>query len=389
MQPEAGRGEGQRLVRRDRLDKWALDEARRAGVRVLEGSVVEAAIQAGRVRLTIRRRGRDNLAAEGAFAVDATGRRGALTRTGREPPGYRTTAITGHFPPGARDSTLIASFADGWVWSAPVVAGRRDVTVMLDAAEARDPETAFRDALRQVVLQGFARVEGEAALRAADVTPYMVRAAPERETRTIAVGDASSALDPLTGLGVMKAMDSGLTAAVAVRTALDRPAHARLAFGFHEDKERGLAEESAARTAGFYAEERRFADRPFWRRRSRVTPPPATAPRIEPDTPLAPGPGAAIESRGVLEKDWIVPAEVLVLPGRPRPAHRHGEILLPDLFRTAVAAGSAARTVRAFPASEPATRAALGWLVREGFLRPRLPAEAHARELSGPSATIR
>lgn len=372
VQPEDGRGEGQRLVRRDRLDAWALAEARRTGVRVVEGSVAEAAIHSGRARLTVRRRARDDTGVEGTFAVDATGRRGALSRSDRRLPGFRTTAITGHFPPGPREATLIASFADGWVWSAPVVDGRRDVTVMLDAATARDPERAFRAAVRRVDLRDFAELKAGAALRAADVTPYVVGRAVDREARTVAVGDAASALDPLTGLGAMKAMDSGLTAAVALRTALERPDHAGLAFGFHEVKERGLAEESAARTAAFYAEERRFADRPFWRRRSRqIAQPPAPALRIEPDTPLRSAPGVEIRTRGILENDWIVPAEVLVLPGRHRPAHRMGQIALPDLFRTAIAVGTAARAVKTFPAPERATRTALAWLTREGFLIPR------------------
>ena len=87
----------------------------------------------------------------------------------------------------------------------------------------------------------------------------------------------------------MKAMDSGLTGAVALRTSLARPERADLAMQFHADNEHGLSVESAARTAGFCAEERRFADRPFWGRRSGH--PPARRPRLRPRTRRSPGSG--------------------------------------------------------------------------------------------------
>ena len=372
VQPEAGGGEGQRLVRRDRLDDWALAEARRAGALIVEGSVT-----GGSAELRVRRREGEDLVVTPRAAVDATGRSGALTRGERALPSHRTTAITGHFTPGPECATLIASFEEGWVWSAPVVDGRRDVTVVVDAEAAADPGRAFREAVRRVDIAkfaDFAAADEKEKLRAADVTPYALPTAADEGFPPIAVGDAASALDPLTGLGTMKAMDSGLTAAVVLRTALERPTDAALAFGFHRDKERGLAEESAVRTAAFYAEETRFAARRFWRRRSRpAPPPPAPPPPLAPDTRLVPAPGAAIARRGILEGDWIVPAEVLTLPGRPRPAHQFRGIALAELFRTASSRGSFRRALDAFPAPQPAVTAALSWLVRERFLLPRPP----------------
>ena len=63
-----------------------------------------------------------------------------------------------------------------------------------------------------------------------------------------------------------------------------------------------------------------------------------------------------------------MPAEVVVRPGRFRPAHRVAGISLADLFRTVGALGGIRRTLEAFPAPESAVRTALAWLVREGFL---------------------
>ncbi len=379
VQPEDGAGEGQRLVRRDRLDDWALAEARRAGVRVLEGSAAapEAGTDGDGTALAVRERGSGELRLAARALVDASGRSGVLTRHSRKRPAWRTTALTAHLAPGDRAGTLIESFSDGWVWSAPVLDGRRDVTVMLDAeAAAGRAEECFREAIRRVDLSGFVAGDLLTPVRAAEVTPYRLAAAAAavREVSPLlAVGDAASALDPLTGLGTMKAMDSGLTGAVAMRTALERPREAGLALAFHAEKEAGLAAESADRIAAFHAGEHRFGGRPFWSRRSREAPPPPAAPALAPNDRLAPTPGARVERRGVLEADWIVAAEVLVRPGRARPVHRLRGILLPELFRTACASGRVGRTVERFPT--PATTgvreevtAGLSWLVREGFL---------------------
>ncbi len=332
-----------------------------------------AVSKAGATGLLVRT-AREEFTFEARAVVDATGRAGRLTRERREVPGPRTTAITGHFSPGARRATLIASFPDGWAWSAPVVDGRRDVTVMLDAEDARDPERAFHDAVGQVDLSGFADLEAspaDAGLTAADATPYALATPVDEEGMLIAVGDAAAALDPLTGLGVMKAMDSGLTAAVVLRTALERPADRALAFGFHADKERGVARDAGARCAAFYAEETRFQDRPFWRRRARrAAAPPAVSPLPSPDAPLAAAPGARVRRQGVLEADWIVPAEVLTLPGRSRPAHRLGDIALAPVFRAVCRAGSLARARNISDLSGPDLQTAVGWLWREGFLAP-------------------
>ena len=370
-QPDAGGGEGQRLIWRERFDAWALSEARDAGAQVVEGSAATEPERPpeNRRRLRVRREGADDLIVAARALVDASGRAGVLTRPDRVWPAFRTTALTAHLAPGAREGTLIEAFADGWVWSAPVIGGRRDVTVMVDAAAAGRPEERFRAAVRAVDLGTFVRGDALTPVRAADVTPYRLRAAASADgPPLIAVGDAASALDPLAGLGTMKAMDAGLTAAIALRTALERPGDAELALAFHTVKEQGLAVEAEERIAGFYAEEERFTERDFWRRRARTPATPAPPVRLPAVGHLAAAEGVRIERRGVLRGDWIAPAEVLVRSGRLRPAHRVAGIALAELFRTACSEGDIHRTLEAFPAPEPAARTALAWLLREGFV---------------------
>ena len=379
-QPEnSGRfGEGQRLVWRGPLDEWALAEAKQAGAGVVEGSAAAddaAGPGAGVVRVR-ESRGR-TLRIEARAVVDASGRSGALTGSKRVRPEFRTTALTAHFAGSEARGTSVVSFADGWVWSAPLRDGRRDVTALVDAeAAAGNAEDCFRAAVASAALGTpaagrFLSGSPVTPIRAAEATPYVSGAGPPEGAITLAVGDASSALDPLTGLGVMKAMDSGLTGAVVLRTALARPEHAALALAFHADKERGLAAESAERIAGFYAEERRFAERRFWRRRAGTPPAPSPPPSPpSPATRLYPAEGARIETQGVLEGDWIVPAEVLTRPGRHRPAHRVGSVPLAPLFRRAAGGGTAAELARRVPGTRASGMQAVGWLVREGFLAP-------------------
>ena len=363
-QPEAGGGEGQRLIRRDRLDGWALAAAEAAGTRSVEGSASWTSNA-----LAVRRPGANDLRINARALMDASGRSGVLTRQDREWPAFRTTALTAHFAPGEQEGTLIESFPDGWVWSAPVVGGRRDVTVVLDAGTSGKPEERFREAVRQVDLAGFVTGDPLTPVRAADVTPYRLRSAAQAGERTlVAVGDAASALDPLSGLGTMKAMDSGLTAAVVLRTTLERPRDSELALSFHSAKEQGLALEAGERIDGFYGEEARFAERQFWGHRAKKAGPPVPPVRLPIDGRLRAGMGCRVEVQGVLKDDWIVPAEVVIRPGRLRPAHKVAGIALAELYRTACARGGIRRTLEGFPAPEPAVRAALAWLVAEGFL---------------------
>ena len=362
--PGGSPAEGQRLVWRDRFDAWARSEARRAGAEIVEG-------WAGRdddpAVLAVRRDEGDRLRLRAAALVDASGRSGVLTRGRRRWPDFRTTALTAHFPGGSEPGTLVAALPEGWLWSAPLPHGRRDVTVLLDReAVAGDLREHYRAALEHTDLGAFVAGAPLTPVAAADATPYALRdPGPEEPPLVIAVGDAMSALDPLTGLGAMKAMDSGLTAAVVLRTALERPERLELALRFHRDKERGIARETANRIARFYAEERRFADRRFWIRRSRATPAPK-----RPGLPerFHPARGARVETRGVLRGDWIEPAEVLVLEGRCRPAHRVAGVSLPDIIRTARGGTTIRDLTRRLDAPREAVEAAARWLAAEGFL---------------------
>ena len=100
-------------------------------------------------------------------------------------------------------------------------------------------------------------------------------------------------------------------------------------------------------------------------------PPEPAAPRapLTPTTPLRAGDGVEVVEAPVLDNDTITRREVLVGPGLAgikRPVRYLGTILLPDLFRVATAAGTAAEAARAAEGAYEPTYA--DWLYRHGYL---------------------
>jgi flavin-dependent dehydrogenase len=81
----------------------------------------------------------------------------------------------------------------------------------------------------------------------------------------IYVGDAASCFDPISGQGIIKALRSGVFASYAAADFLCRGDHKGVAR-FRRLMTREFAEYRKT-LAEFYALERRWADRPFWRRR--------------------------------------------------------------------------------------------------------------------------
>jgi 2-polyprenyl-6-methoxyphenol hydroxylase-like FAD-dependent oxidoreductase len=171
---------------------------------------------------------------------------------------------------GGPGEVLLETFRDGWWYSAAVPGGRRIVACMSDAdlvgrLRLAEPDR-FLDALAQTRhLAAFARRSrplGPPRLRAAASQILHIAAARS----LIAVGDAASCFDPISGQGILKALRSGIFAsyAIADRLCRDDPAGMRRYRGFVQ------GEFAAYRTTlrDYYALERRWPKHPFWHRRS-------------------------------------------------------------------------------------------------------------------------
>jgi flavin-dependent dehydrogenase len=236
--------------------------------------------------------------------VDATGRRAALARAlgARRERRDRLIAVYAVLRArgGDEDSrTLVEAAPDGW-WYSALIPGRRRVVAFMTDSDLAPPD------LR--VTQGFAAAasgtEHIAALLPAAAVVAGPRTAAAHSGRLttpagdgwLAVGDAALAFDPLSSQGIFNSLFTGMVAGQAFDAWLERDptelgAYATRLAAIDAGYQRGMRE--------FYALERRWPQRPFWRRRhgqqhhdARAPPPAARppAPAARVPAPAAPVP---------------------------------------------------------------------------------------------------
>lgn len=178
-----------------------------------------------------------------AFALDASGRAGALARRlgARRRTATRRFALdSAHVAAGARPRgsgwVSISAGADGWLYCARGPGERRHGLSFGDA-----PPPAARGRAWEAGFSILDRVHGD---------------------RWIAAGDAAAAFDPLTSQGIPNALASGLAAARAVRAALDGDGGEAAAYA---QAMLGTWSHSLAGAQAVYASEQRWPAAPFWR----------------------------------------------------------------------------------------------------------------------------
>jgi len=257
------------------LDRAAFDallaaEAERKGVTVLRQTRVRRAERTGDT-WTLQTAGGSCTA---RFLIDATGSSASFARRC----GARFIA-SDHLAGFARlfeeeeasdPGTLVEAFADGWWYTAGLPGGLRIAACLTDADLARrmeladpagwDRRLAATERIREL-LQG-ARPQG----------PVLVRATPSRRLDPVtgdgwlAVGDAASLFDPLSSQGILKGLRSGIFASYAIGDLLVKGDPGGLArYGRYVREEF----ESYSRVrARYYAEEQRWPESAFWRRRA-------------------------------------------------------------------------------------------------------------------------
>ncbi len=361
------------LVWRGPFDRFLREEAIAGGARMAP----DAVSQVSRSKDVVEVRTVGGAELRGRFFIDASGRSGVLARSyRRKERRFRTLALTGHFRTGETEPpTMVEAFEDGWVWTAPLANGLRDVTVMLEALEAgSDRNARFPSALARA--QNASRLIAGASLdgplRGIDATPY--EASRFCGADFLLVGDAASFLDPLSAHGVHKAMDGALLAAVVAHTILERPERARDAAEFYNRRESSIYRITTERLRALYRQETRFGASPFWRKRTEGPKVDAQRPagrRLAKNTPLKGSREVAVEEAPVVEGDFIERREVLVAPGQERPVRFLGPVCLPALYKDVVSTGSALEAARRSPFGFERALAAVDWLYREGYLEPR------------------
>lgn len=319
----------------------------------------------------------DGASVRARVLVDATGRAGLFAHSlRRKERRFRTLALTGHFrtnehtPP-----TVIEAFESGFVWSAPLASGLRDVTAMIDAPSGK----ADRNVLYRRAISAARHVEDlisgaapSGPVRGIDATPYGARKYCGADF--FLVGDAASFVDPLSAHGVHKAMDGALAAAVSIRTILERPERMEDAVDFYDTRESNIVRITTERLRSLYRQEKRFSGKAFWRKRSEGAGAESFVPPASPRQPLGAGDGlrasptVRLAEAPVLEGDFIERREVLVAAGQERPVRFLGAVSLPDIYKEVLSAASAAEAARRSPLGFDRAFAAIEWLYHSGYL---------------------
>lgn len=257
------------------LDRTAFDsllaaEAERRGAGVLRRTRLIDSREGWRLRLS----NGGELSAR--YVIDATGSAAVFARRrgARFVASDRLTGFARFFEDREeRDPrTLVEAFPEGWWYTSGLPGGARIVACLTDSDLARR--------LRLTESSSWSRLLGctermKERLRGAEPRgPVLVRATPSRRLDPavgegwLAVGDAASLFDPLSSSGIVKGLRSGIFASYAVGDLLTKGDDRGL-----RRYRRFLEEEFASylqMRARCYAEERRWPESEFWRRRGNV-----------------------------------------------------------------------------------------------------------------------
>ena len=302
----------------------------------------------------------------GRFVLDCSGRAGVVARRGlrRTDSGYRTLAVTAEWtmpdwPESEHTYTVIDSYDHGWAWSVPLSPTRRQCTVMIDTdrttVRKTDLERLYLDELRRAVTleTRLAAAARAGSVWACDASIYDSSRA--FDGHALLVGDAASAVEPLSAGGVKKALSSAWNAAVVVNTCLSRPSMEPAALDFFDRRERQVYGEYLRQTADFFQKAARVHDDRFWASR-------ASAARLvdvdnvpsdfdlghdwqvrqtfeqlrdAPELSVAPGPRMIFGQAAVIEGREVVLRDGLLVPGFTAPIRFAAGVNLTELARIA------------------------------------------------------
>jgi flavin-dependent dehydrogenase len=249
-------------IDRARFDEMLVRSAEERGAHVHLGVSTSAARdESGRRFRVLARASGEAWAYECDHVVDATGRSPlSFGPTRRREVRDRLVALVGLGAASrAPDGRTILEAAElGWWYCANLPDKKVIATFMTDPGlVGRDYRSLWREELAKTRLVG-SYLEGvdEAVVSVVKCLTYL--RSPVVKDGWIAVGDAASAYDPLSSLGICKALESGMRAAAAIEADRldDYEAWVRASF------------DDYLRTRDFYyASERRWPESPFWRAR--------------------------------------------------------------------------------------------------------------------------
>lgn len=281
-------GNGWNLDRRH-FDATLAAHAAACGIAVLTGTrLAQLDGEAGRWTCRLRGGSLDGRHISGRVLVDATGRSasiarrlGARRRVRDRLVGLcaRLASADGRAAELDGSRLLVEAVESGW-WYAASLPGRRLAAVFMSDRDLMAPAGKGTEATWDAQVKD-ARHVSDRMRRYERRVGFEVRAAnsydlePAAGAGWLAVGDAAMAMDPLSSMGILGALRAGVAAAGVIARHLsgDRDALASHARNVARDFDGYLANRQLT-----YAQETRWPDHPFWRRRQALGHGPAAGP---------------------------------------------------------------------------------------------------------------
>ncbi len=261
-----GRGTGWHL-HRARFDAWLRARSQAAGAQVVDGRAVVAQARHTAPGWSVEIRGGEHVVAPAI--IDATGRSALLARRHGARPGREDALIAeirwydDDHPQRVAAGALVESASDGWWYSATLPEGRGVVMFMTDSDLHKQSTWEMRLAQTSATARRTElwRATGETAVRAA----HSQLTSALTGDGCVAAGDAAAAFDPISALGIGFSLRSGMEAARVAAAAVERDDGPAAAYVASVTR---IYQEYRSRKRDIYMQERRWADAPFWARRT-------------------------------------------------------------------------------------------------------------------------
>lgn len=359
------------LVDRGRFDALLLKHARAAGVQVLQPAVFRECLPSTEgCRITVERGG-ETIPISARFLADASGR-AFSTRGRKRRTGARTTAFYAYW----QGSDLpkrprIEAGSDAWYWGVPIPDGTYNTLVFVDP-RTYAPERFQELIARSGLLEGCRNIRLASPIQAADATPYIDEECVTH--RSIKVGDAALAIDPLSSSGVQKAIQTALSGAVVVNTLIRKPESSEAAIEFYRSSLADASQRHSNWAGEYYGAASATRNAEFWRQRAVRSFPGEAAPSFTAsdfaDEPLALSPDLKFVESPCIEGGFVTLKPALHHPSLERPVTFVGGCEMPPLVQR-VRKGMKPMEIALLWSDRVSIRTGLaltGWLVGKGLL---------------------
>jgi flavin-dependent dehydrogenase len=274
-------------VRRAEFDQLLLDNARAAGVEVLEGCRVESVIFSRDRAVGVRYLDSEGQlrTREAGVVIDASGQTalvGNALGLRHFDPAFQNVAVYAYFggaralPAPNQTNILVEATSNGWLWSIPLGGGLLSTGAVFDGAVGR--RSLRRTQLVEILRHEIGQAPHTAALLA-DATmvvdPVVTRDWSYRSSRLVGkgwvlAGDAACFIDPLFSSGVHLALSAGVLAAAYAVTDLEGDATLAAEAAAVYARLYELQYERFRQMASLFYATNRTTDSAFWRDRRRV-----------------------------------------------------------------------------------------------------------------------